>query len=365
MRVLHIMRKPASPDLSELKVGYDLQHFKALSTLLEENHLLLQSKDGRRHTIKLGRLHVHLSPNLATTLLDAALIAARCHLIVALNPFAAGLIAIAAGWITLRPVLISVHGYTFTVSYAQWLLRRFVCLRSKLIRVNSRAVRRMVSSWGVDEGKMRLVSDRVDLSMFRPDVDCSEVRERLGLKWPTLLYVGSLIELKGVETLLKALPLVKKSFPDVKLLLVGDGPLRGRLMELAEELGVKDLVVFVGQVEHHMVPKFMAASTLLIHPSLSESLGRVLLEAQASGRPVVASRAGGMREALREGVTGLLFTPGDHLDLAEKVLKLLSNPTLLANMGSEARRFMAERFEFWRLERQLVKLYWEAVRGKA
>jgi len=365
LRVLHIARRLVSPDLSELKVGYDLQHFKALASLLDENHVLLQSRDRRRHLVKMDRLYVHLSPCLATMFIDAALLASRCHLIVAQNPFVAGFIATVAGWASRRPVLISVHGYRFTVSYLQWILGRFTCLRSKLIRVNSRAVWKLVASWGVPEDKLRLVSDRVDLSMFRPDIDASGLKERLGLKGPTLLYVGSLTEIKGVEVLIRALPLIKEEAPGVKLVLVGDGPLRSKLEEVALKLGVRDSVVFVGRVEHSLIPRFMAACDILVHPSFTESLGRVLLEAQASGRPVVASRAGGTREALKEGVTGLLFTPGDPFDLASRVKRLLADPSLMREMGVEARRFVAERFEFWRLEGELVRLYREAVEGKA
>lgn len=367
MRVLHIARRLVSPSLDELKMGYDLQHFKSLASMLEENHVLFQSKDGRRHTVKLGNLYFHLSPNLATSLIDALLLAPRCHLIVAQNPFIAGLIAIVAGRLSHRPVLVSIHGYVFTVSYAQWLLRRFVCLRARLIRVNSLAVWKLVSSWGVPEHKLRLVSDRVDLSMFNPEINGSEVRRRHGaVGLNLLLYIGSLLPIKGVDVLLKALPAIKEEVPNVKLLVVGEGPERSRLERLAEELGVHEDVAFVGRVSHSDVPKYIAACDLLIHPSFSESLGRVLLEAQAAGKPVVASRAGGMREAVREGVTGLLFKPGDHLELARSVLKLLKNPGLRAEMGMAGRRFVAKHFEFWRLERQLVKLYLESIsRAKA
>ena len=362
MRVLHIARRLVSPDLSELKVGYDLKHFKALSQMLEENHVLLQSKDGKRHKVKLGNLYFHLSPNLATTMVEAFPIASRCHLIVAQNPFIAGFIAVMAGWVTRRPVLVSVHGFRFTVSCLQELFRCFVCLRSTLVRVNSKAVLKMVESWGVPSSKIRLISDRVDTFQFRPDVDGSRIKKLFNLEGRRLiLYAGSLIPLKGVEVLIRSMPIIVRSLPDTTLMLVGDGPLKRSLKQLARKLGVEDHIIFVGAIKHSKMPAFMAACDILVHPSFSESLGRVLLEAQASGKPVVAARSGGIPEALKNGETGFLFKPGDHEELARLVIKLLSDPYLLIDMGQKARRFVERSYEFWSQERKLVKLYWEVA----
>ena len=364
MRVLHVARRIVSPDLRELRVGYDLKHFYALSRFLEENHVLLQSADGRPHHVKLGRLHVHLAPSLPALLLYAMVLAPRCHLIVAQNPFIAGLIAVVAGLVARRPVLISVHGYLFTVSYPQFMLRRAVCLAARAVRANSLAVAKMLESWGVPRSKIHVVGDRVDVDMFSPRVDGSKVRRRHGLEGHrVVLYVGSLTRIKGVDLLLRALRLVAEEVPDVKLVILGDGPLRGRLMELARELGVEDRVVFAGQVPHEEVPGYMAASDLLAHPSLSESLGRALLEAQASGRPVVAFKVGGVREAVRDGWTGILVEPGDYRGMAEAIARLLLDEGLRSWMGVEARRFVEERFEFWRQELELARLYWMVVEG--
>ena len=359
MRVLHIARRKISPDLRELEIGYDLKHFKALASMLEENHLLAQSMDGKPHRVTIGNLHIHLAPNLPLTLLYALFIASRCHLIVAQNPFIAGLIAIIAGFITRRPVLISIHGYVFTVNPLQYMLRRPVCLASTAIRVNSRAVHKLVESWGIPSHKINLVSDRVDIEMFNPNLNGKIIRERFNLgEDPVILFIGALTKLKGVDLLIKAMKIVVQKVPNAKLLIIGQGPLKKDLVEMIKDLKLEKNILLLGPILHDEIPLYIAASNLLVHPSLAESLGRVLLEAQAVGKPVVAFKVGGTREAIKDGETGILVELGNYEKFAEAILNLIKDHRLAKEMGLKGRRYVETNYEFWRQEKSLVKLYY-------
>jgi glycogen(starch) synthase len=152
-----------------------------------------------------------------------------------------------------------------------------------------------------------------------------------------LLGIGRLLPFKGFDVALQAFRLVLDRVPRARFTLAGDGPERPALEQLATRLGVREAVDFLGWVHPARVPALMATATLVLMPSRWEGLPLVALEAQAAGRPVVASRAGGLPEALADGETGCLVPPDSPVDLAEAVTTLLSSPDALARMGRAAR----------------------------
>jgi glycosyltransferase involved in cell wall biosynthesis len=143
---------------------------------------------------------------------------------------------------------------------------------------------------------------------------------------PRLLYVGRLTGGKGLEYLLEAVALLIARGQDVRCSLVGDGPLKERLQELTLKNGIEDRVSFDGYIPWGS--ELLAAYTradVFVFPSLSEGQGKVLLEAQAAGLAIVASRAGGIPYIIRDGENGLLVPPGDSATLAEAIARLLSD----------------------------------------
>jgi glycogen synthase len=149
-----------------------------------------------------------------------------------------------------------------------------------------------------------------------------------------VLFVGRLHRQKGVDTLVRALPLLP---PTASVLLVGDGPERAALRRLADELGVADRITVTGFVPHGMVPGLLAGADVVVMPSRYEELGTALIEAMAAGRPVVATRVGGIPELVRDGVDGLLVPPDDPQALAKAVTRVLANPVLAAELGANGR----------------------------
>lgn len=194
----------------------------------------------------------------------------------------------------------------------------------------SHDLKRKIVSLGVDEGKIEVHHNGVDTDLFKP-MDRSAAIEKLigrGFSGDTLngriiLFVGNLYPMKGVRVLIEAFSILSGRAPDLKLILIGDGPDRGRLEELSHRLELGGRVWFIGRRPHKEIPFWMNAADILCLPSLSEGLPNVILEAHACGRPVVASDVGGVREIMMEGEVGYLCRPADPKSLAEAVLKSL------------------------------------------
>lgn len=176
----------------------------------------------------------------------------------------------------------------------------------------------------------RVVFNGIDTGLFRrtvPDPSLRRVGERL------LLFVGRLQPWKGVETAIRALA----EIPGATLLIAGDGEDRGRLERLTVELGLGHRVCFLGALPRAELPRLFSSVDLLLATSYaSETFGIGLVEAQACGLPVVATRFGGFPEVVEEGRTGLLVPPRDAQALAKAAMALLDDPARRSAMAARA-----------------------------
>lgn len=360
IKVLHVARRFVSQSLEELNTGYDMEHFKAMAKLLEKNSVIFQSKDKKRYEKKIGNLEIFLVKNLAAIFLAIQKIGKQHDLIVAQNPFIAGFLAVIAGIIIKKPVIVSVHGYEFTVSKLQLLLKKFTCSKATIIRANSKIVKDTIVSWGINSNKIVIIEDRVDCEHFSPNVNGIEIRDKLKIKNKMVLSVGSLIEIKGFDTLLESISLVKEEIDGIKFVIVGEGILKNHLSKMVEKLGISENVIFTGNINYQNLPKYYAASDLFVHPSYVESMGRVILEAQASGKPVVATNVGGIPEAVSKE-SAILVPPKNSKELSNSIIKVLKNENLIQDMSSKGRKLMLESFEFWKQEQKLIDFYESVV----
>jgi phosphatidylinositol alpha-1,6-mannosyltransferase len=204
--------------------------------------------------------------------------------------------------------------------------------------------RRLASTLGRHAELVHLTPG-VDVDTFHPDVDGSAVRARYGLTGRRVIVcVSRLVPRKGQDTLIHALPEVRRQVPDVVLLLVGDGSYRAELAALAESRGVADSVVFTGGVPYADLPAHFAAGDVFAMPCRTrragldvEGLGIVFLEASATGLPVIVGDSGGAPDAVRDGETGYLVPGRDVSAVADRLVTVLLDDGLRARLGAAGR----------------------------
>jgi glycosyltransferase involved in cell wall biosynthesis len=163
---------------------------------------------------------------------------------------------------------------------------------------------------------------------------------------PYVLCVAAHNEKKGLDVLLRAFARVGSAERQLKLVLVGDGPLRKQLEDLAGTLQLNGQVNFVGSRERREVAEFLHGCELFVLPSRSEPFGIAIIEAMACGKPVVATRTGGIPEIIEHGQDGLLVNPDDSAELADGMERLLNDPKLQRALGGKARAKVKERFRW-------------------
>lgn len=188
----------------------------------------------------------------------------------------------------------------------------------------------------------------LDTAAFAPRQCGREDKERFGIGKADLVFVGGMDRahwFKGVSVLLKAVK--EADVPGLKLHLVGSGGLVKRYESEARRLGIGDRVVFHGSLTDEELPKILSCADALVLPSVSrsEAFGLVLMEAMASGKPVIATRLPGVRTVVREGETGLLAEPGDTGSLSRAIKGLFSDPSLMRSMGERARKEAVMRWD--------------------
>jgi glycosyltransferase involved in cell wall biosynthesis len=244
------------------------------------------------------------------------------------------------------------------------LLDRLLAPLAHAIIVNSQAVARRFE-W--THHKVRCIHNGVDLVSITPRPASPFLRISLGLPEgvPVVASVGRFVAFKGYVYLLEAARLVHRVAPAVHWLLVGDGELRGELEGNCRRLGIEPQVHFTGWRED--VCDLLALCDIFVLPSLGEPFGRVLIEAMAMKRAVVATDAGGVPEIVDDRVTGLLVPPADPAALADAITTLLSDPARARAMGEAGRARAETHFSLERHADQVMKLYtkvlWEA-RGR-
>jgi glycosyltransferase involved in cell wall biosynthesis len=197
-----------------------------------------------------------------------------------------------------------------------------------------------------------------------PAVDPVEVRTSFGFEpaAPLVLFAGRLAEQKRVDDLLKALDLVQHIQPDVRTLIAGDGPLRGRLEETARAYDLDGRVRFLGHRDD--VPQILAAANLLVLPSAYEGLPNVILEAMRFRKPVVATAAPGTTELVADGQTGILVPVGDTRLLARAIRDVVRDPVLARRMGEAGRARVEADFRADAMVAQFAELYEHLARSK-
>jgi len=220
---------------------------------------------------------------------------------------------------------------------------------------------------GIPESKIRIVSGGVDTKKFRPLVDqntnCNFIRNLHERGSPIILSAGHINPLKGFRFLIKAFKFLKRKYHRSLCVIAGGGYLSEilRLRRLAYKLGVHDSLIVLGHVNYEKMPYVYSISDVVVLPSLCEGTPLVLLEAMACGKPVVATRVGGIPEIVEHGKDGILVRPKDVKGLSKAILTLLEDPGLCEEMGRKARERVVKEFDWDVKADKVLKIYREVL----
>ncbi len=232
----------------------------------------------------------------------------------------------------------------------------------------------LTSLYGADPDKLVVIPPGVDTSHFYP-IRADEAKAVIGIppKDRMLLFVGRIERLKGVETLIRAIAHMREMGVLGKcphyLAIIGGEPDRpsedlntemNRLQKLCSELGIGDLVVFLGKRNQNLLPYYYSAAELLILPSHYESFGMVALEAMACGIPVVASEVGGLALLVQDGLNGYSVPEGDPIALGNKLTELIRDNDLRKKLGQQANRY-AQDFSWEKITARIIAVYREVL----
>jgi phosphatidyl-myo-inositol dimannoside synthase len=276
-------------------------------------------------------------------------------------------------WLHL-PFLVYAHGNEILdVLQGTWPRQRVQLQAADRIVAVSRFTAGLVEQAGVDRGRIHVIHPGCDAERFRPHPVDRVLRERLlgpRAGGRVLLTVGNLVERKGHDMVIQALARVIRRIPDVTYLIVGEGPYRGDLERLARVGGVRDHVVFAGQVDAADLPGVYALSDVFVMPSRVrpadrdvEGFGLVFLEANACGKPVIGGRSGGIPDAIVDGKTGFLVAPENVADIAECLETLLTDRERAAEMGRQGRSRVQAQFSWATAAAQVHDLVGTMVRS--
>jgi 1,2-diacylglycerol 3-alpha-glucosyltransferase len=196
-------------------------------------------------------------------------------------------------------------------------------------------IRQMLANYCGVGDKVTTIPTGINLVPYQ-DADGASIRRRYGLELKRVLVTNGRLSMeKNWKTLLAAVAPVFQKYDDVRLLMIGDGPLRHDLEDYMEELGIRERVIITGLVPFDEIPSHLKAGDIYCFASVSETQGLVTMEAMAAGLPVVAVRATGSRDVVDEGVQGLL-THNDSEALARAILRLLDDSALRARLRAAA-----------------------------
>jgi glycosyltransferase involved in cell wall biosynthesis len=205
---------------------------------------------------------------------------------------------------------------------------------------------------------IQLVHDGIDTTIFKKKED-TNCRQKLGISKDAVVitFVGRLIYAKGVQNLISAFPKIKDTTLEIKLLIVGDGPYRANLENLAYQTDCAGSILFLGQRNQDEVIDVLSATDIFVNPSYSEGLGISVMEAASIGLPIIATDVGGTREIIEDGKTGFLIKAGDAEQLEHKLLGLLTNTDLREELGRNARIFVKQKFDWDKIAEKYIELY--------
>lgn len=212
-----------------------------------------------------------------------------------------------------------------------------------------------------------VIPNGVDIENFSREFsygELSELKDKLGIRpgEKVVTSVSRLVPKNGIADLIRTFKILADKLVILqacKLLIIGSGPEKNNLEELAVELGTRSKVIFCGDIDHDQLSKFLKISDIFVRPSLSEGLGSAFLEAMAAGVPVIGTKVGGIPDFLKDRKTGLFCLPNNPESIAEKIKLLLNNPELRQKIVANALELVKEKYDWNKIAKEYEKIYEE------
>ena len=237
-----------------------------------------------------------------------------------------------------------------------------LAVSNRIIAVSEKTKEDFLRQHQISKDRMTVIHNGVDSEKFSPKISGQSVRIKYSLDdSPIILTIGGNLLLKGTIFALFALSKIVKVLPKVKLIVIGvNEKNRERLFTIIKHLEILDNIVLLGHIPNYEMPLYYSSADLVLLPSLSENFPVVALEAMSSGKPVIASRVGGIPELVRNNENGLLVTPGDVEQLIDALLRLLENQPLRNKLGHMGRKLIEEKYD-WKKIGQLYLNEFEKI----
>lgn len=267
-----------------------------------------------------------------------------------------------------KPVVITLHRVdALPTNSLIFNLLRTVALKIANMNVAvSNATKNLALNCGAPSNKIVVVYNAVDGCVFTPrSKTLCKSKLNISQNSKVILSVGNLIPRKGFNYLILALPLILTNIPNVILIIIGDGPQRNELIRLVKNVKLEDKVIFTGRIATNELSTYYGAADVFVLPSLHEGHAVVLLEAMASGLPVVATKVGGNVETLMHGKNGYFVQPKSVNQLAKAIIKILSDENRLRRFGSQSLRIYREKFSEEQQVHNIAQIYSSIIRKKA
>lgn len=265
------------------------------------------------------------------------------------------------------PLVVSLHGSDMYVARKNnffGLAARLVFRRASAVTAPSEELKQAaIKIW--PQSKIHLLTWGADPQIFHSRPNNPALRNSLGLnnEQTVILTIGRMVYKKGFDILIEAWATLAGQYPQHRLVIAGDGPLRIELTKLIEQDNLTDSVFLPGEISWHMVPEYLSLARIFVLPSVLDRSGNldglptVLLEAMSCGIPVIASHLAGIPEIIEDGQNGLLFPAGDSQALARKLVYLLDNPSAGERLGHAARDTILREHNWNRVARNLTEIF--------
>jgi len=227
--------------------------------------------------------------------------------------------------------------------------------RNKKFLAVSQSTKEELLKRGIAEERIKVIYCGIDHKLYKPNPDLKKDPN------PTILYLGRLKKYKSIDHLIKALPLILKRVADTRLVIVGEGDYKLELQNLTKDMNLEDKVLFTGFVDEKTKVEWLHRAWVTVYPSVKEGWGLTNIEANACGTPAIASDVPGLRESVLPGKTGFLFRYGQVGELADKIVKIITDDVSRERFSKEAIAW-ASNFSWGKVATEVEELLEDVVR---